>query len=291
MSAPDLLVVVDPVARHVDAESVRIARDVLGAGPVSVKVCLPRGREEVARAVARRGRRRPVVVGDDRALLGVVEQLHRERAGTGCRDAAPALLGVVPVGPEWTVSLARGLGLPADAVAAARAVLAGAEEPLDLLVEDGGPVLLGGVRIPSVARPARGPARPPEGTAPGVLGSLGRCAARVWPGRRPAVPLPRLRVEADGVLLADPGRPVAEVSVSTGSGATGGGLAEVVVRPAPGSARGPGPGRGCGPAVPPGAEAALVRARARAVTVSGPEFDTRRWTVSPSALRLTLPPR
>ncbi|MBW1604574.1 hypothetical protein JJV70_21215, partial [Streptomyces sp. JJ66] len=253
MSAPDLLVVVDPVARHVDGEAVRIARDVLSAGDVGVKVCLPRGREEVARAVARRGRRRPVVVGDDRALRGVVEQLHRER---GLPGAQPVVLGVVPVGPAWTVSLAQGLGLPVNAVAAARAVLAGAEQPLDLLVEDGGTVLLGGVRITpgSPARPAAKAARAPGAGAPGVLGPLGRCAVRMWRGRDraerhgadPATDLPRLRVEADGVVLAEPGRPVAEVSVSTGCGAAGGGLAEVVVRPAPAGGADAGAGAGAG---------------------------------------------
>ncbi|WP_431782028.1 diacylglycerol kinase [Streptomyces chumphonensis] len=270
MSAPDLLVVVDPAARHIDGESVRIARDVLSAGPGGVKMCLPRSREEIGRMVGRRGRRRPVLVGDDTALLCAVEQLHRE--GTGAQAVA---LGVVPVGPPGTLPLAEGMGLPLDAVTAARAVLAGADRVVDLLVDETGAVLLGGVRIP--AAPAGGPRRTPVPAAPAsVLGPLGRCAARVWPGRRGgALPLPRLRVEADGVVLADPGSPVAEVSVRTGPGGAGGGLAEVVVRPADAP-------RVAG-AVPP------VRARARAVTVSGPEFRTRTWTVSPSALRLTLP--
>ncbi|NEC47052.1 diacylglycerol kinase, partial [Actinospica acidiphila] len=58
-----LLVVIDPVARRADGESVRIARDVLRAGAAGAKVCLPDGPEEFARALARRGSRRPVVVG------------------------------------------------------------------------------------------------------------------------------------------------------------------------------------------------------------------------------------
>ncbi|MEE1929879.1 hypothetical protein V1J52_17110 [Streptomyces sp. TRM 70351] len=351
MSAPDLLVVVDPAARHLDGESVRIARDVLGAGAPGVKVCLPQNREGVARAVARRGRRRPVVVGDDRALLCAVEQLHRERTaadgarpdGPGARGAgrrgaggAPVpsavALGMVPVGPGWSVALAWELGLPLDVVTAARAVLAGTERPLDLLVDDAGGVVLGGLRIPAgraapaaVARfrdephdgwydgwydgprddrswdgryagardggldDARGDSRNggrdgsgaarATGAAPsGVLGSLGRRASRVWQCRRPEeAPLPRLRVEADGVVLAEPARPVAEVSVSTGPGGAGGGLAEVVVR------RGPAGGDGSA------ATASLVRVTARAVTVSGPEFRARTWTVHPSALRLTVP--
>ncbi|MGV9900196.1 hypothetical protein ACWDVV_40315, partial [Streptomyces tendae] len=54
-----LLVVVDPVARRLDGESVRIAKDVLSAGAAHTKVCLPDGPEEFARALRRRGSRRP----------------------------------------------------------------------------------------------------------------------------------------------------------------------------------------------------------------------------------------
>lgn len=73
MSAPEpaengaqqLLVVIDPVARRTDGESVRIAKDVLSAG-ATAKICLPDGPAEFARVLARRGARRPVVIGDDR---------------------------------------------------------------------------------------------------------------------------------------------------------------------------------------------------------------------------------
>ncbi|MDX3067640.1 diacylglycerol kinase, partial [Streptomyces sp. ND04-05B] len=61
MATPDqLLVVIDPLARRTDGEAVRIAKDVLSAGAASTKVCLPEGPEEFARALARRGSRRPV---------------------------------------------------------------------------------------------------------------------------------------------------------------------------------------------------------------------------------------
>ncbi|WP_241999642.1 diacylglycerol kinase [Streptomyces klenkii] len=146
MSAPDpgeqaLLVVIDPVARRVDGESVRIARDVLRGG-AATKICLPEGPEEVERALARRGRRRPVVIGDDRALLHVVTVLHRRR------ELADVPVSVVPVGPLPAVSVARRLGVPLGPVAAARAVLDGLERPLDVLVDDSGGVILGGLWIP-----------------------------------------------------------------------------------------------------------------------------------------------
>jgi hypothetical protein len=140
-----LLVVVDPVARRADGESVRIAKDVLGAG-ATVKVCLPDGPEEFAKALVRRGSRRPVVIGDDRALLRAVALLHRER------ELAGSVLSFVPVGAS--LSLARSLGVPTDAVAAARAALEGVARRLDLLVDDSDGVVLGDLRIPPVAHPA-----------------------------------------------------------------------------------------------------------------------------------------
>ncbi|WP_240507522.1 acylglycerol kinase family protein, partial [Streptomyces kanamyceticus] len=142
MSARDqLLVVIDPVARRTDGESVRIAKDVLSAG-ATVRFCLPDGPEDFAKALARRGARRLVVVGDDRALLRAVGTLHRER------DLAGSALSVVPVGAAQT--LARTLGVPSGAVAAARAVLEGVERRLDLLVDDSDGVVLGDLRIPPV---------------------------------------------------------------------------------------------------------------------------------------------
>lgn len=371
MSAPDpwqmppdavrgrpLLVLIDPAARRTDGESVRIAKDVLCAG-AAAKICLPDGPEEVERALARRGSRRPVVVGDHRALLRTVELLHRKR------ELADAALSMVPVGGSATRALARALGLPTDAVSAARTVLDGAAHRRDLLVDESGGVVLGGLRIsgedaahratygsgagaagdragaevggcgfapydgpddvpydapdgdsgldgdgPDGKRPGgggdgggdggpgreRGHGAPDAFPAPGghqpwwtpaartartaltllsLHGGIGLGGSR----RRVRPAAQRLRVEADGVLLADLDRPVERVSVSTAT--AGGGLAEVVIHPH----------AGAGP----------VRARARAITVSGPDFRyradtltrgpvrTRTWTVLTEAWHLMLP--
>ncbi|ANZ17716.1 hypothetical protein SNOUR_22165 [Streptomyces noursei ATCC 11455] len=338
-----LLVVIDPVARRTDGESVRIAKDVLCAG-AGAKICLPEGPEEFAQALARRGRRHPVVVGDDRALLRAVSLLHRER------ELAGVPLSMVPVGPPETVALSRALGVPTDAVAAARTVLDGGERPMDLLTDDSDGIVLGGLRIPcgdgAGALPGYAaygaPGEPAvHGATGGVAGYPGRAAApggvgadaadpghRGWwkpaartartalsllatpaagrwgaprpgaaeagGGRRGRVPAQRLRlrIEADGALLADLDRPVRGVSVVPGAGGDGeagaddpagrpGGLAEVVVH-WPGEER-------------------PIRVRARAVTVSGADFHyradalvggpvrTRTWTVQPGAWRLRLP--
>ncbi len=149
MTPDQLLVVIDPLARRTDGEAVRIAKDVLSAGAASTKVCLPEGQEEFARALSRRGSRRPVVVGDDRTLLRTVALLHRQR------ELAACALSLVPVGSA--LGLARSLGVPTGTVAAARAALDGVERRLDLLVDDSDGVVLGTLRIPALPGAA-----PPE---------------------------------------------------------------------------------------------------------------------------------
>ncbi|MGW5866229.1 diacylglycerol kinase [Streptomyces sp. NPDC055239] len=305
MSARDqLLVVIDPVARRTDGESVRIAKDVLGAG-ATARICLPEGPEEFTKALARRGARRPVVIGDDRALLRAVAVLHRERELESC------VVSVVPVGASQALS--RSLGVPAGAVAAARAVLEGAERRLDLLVDDSDGVVLGNLRIPPVASSpsdssasststsdsdsesdpgsGSGPTSTSTSTSGGTVVDnhpwLRTCQSLVrtlaHPSRVASAPGPapsRLRVEADGVLVVDLDQPVEGISVSTGAD----GLAQVEVRPS--SA---------------GAAPQVLRVRARTITVSGADFRyradavvggpvrTRTWSVRANAWGLMLP--
>ncbi|CAL9532747.1 hypothetical protein SUDANB140_04088 [Streptomyces sp. enrichment culture] len=278
-----LLVVVDPLARRTDGESVRIAKDVLSAGASHTKVCLADDPEEFARALRRRGSRRPVVVGDDGALLRAVALLHRQRELAGCA------LSVVPVGPA--LGLARSLGLPTGAVAAARAVLDGAERRLDLLVDDSDGVVLGTVEIPPVPVPAPEPGREGGGPGPGALRpwlrtcqSLVRTLASSRPARNAVPPgaagPARLRVEVDGVTLVDLDQPVEALTVTPG----GGGVAVVEARP-----------------LSVGAQASPLTASGRTVTVSGAHFryradavvcgpvGTRTWVAREEAWGLTLP--
>ncbi|MDN0198235.1 diacylglycerol kinase family protein [Streptomyces sp. S.PNR 29] len=273
-TSEQLLVVIDPVARRTDGESVRIAKDVLSAGAASTKVCLPDGPEEFARALRRRGSRRPVVVGDDRALVRAVSLLHRQRELAGCA------LSVVPVGPS--LGLSRSLGLPTGAVAAARAVLDGAERRMDLLVDDSDGVVLGAVGIPPVS--AREAALPLVRPWLRTCQSLVRTLVAARPSRLTSDPAgsgpARLRVEVDGATLVDLDQPVEGVSVSPGES----GVAEVEVRP-----------------VSVGAEATPLMAAGRTVTVSGAHFRyrgdvgvsgpvrTRTWVVREGAWALTLP--
>ncbi|XXZ50019.1 diacylglycerol kinase [Streptomyces cavourensis] len=265
--------VIDPAARRTDGESVRIAKDVLSAGS-HAKICLPDTPEEFARALSRRGSRRPVVVGDDHALLRAVAQLHKER------ELARGVLSLIPVGAAHALEVAHALGVPRGAVAAARTALDGAVRRLDLLVDDSDGVVLGRLRIPAPT-PAPGVGTPHTGvtavwdTCRSLMTSLVRPAA---PGAAAAPPgTYRLRVEADGVLLSDLDAPLRDVSVlSQGDG----GLADVVVRTSDGEE---------------------VTVEAKAVTVSGADFRyradiqtagpvrTRTWTVRAGAWGLMLP--
>ncbi|MEU1123111.1 diacylglycerol kinase [Streptomyces sp. NPDC005899] len=263
-----LLVLIDPLARRFDGESVRIAKDVLSAGS-HAKICLPDGPDEFARALSRRGGRRPVVVGDDHALLRAVAQLHRER------ELVDSTLSLIPVGAPHTVELAHALGVPRGAVAAARTALDGAARRLDLLVDDSDGVVLGDLRIPASGAS-------PGSAAPHTVWDTCRTlvAALVRPAPASASSPPRaqrLRVEADGVLLNDLDRPVEGVSVTAQGD---GGLADVVIHTTSGE---------------------LLRAEAKAVTVCGPDFRyradiqvagpvrTRTWTVRAGAWGLVLP--
>ncbi|MFG2398086.1 diacylglycerol kinase catalytic domain-containing protein [Streptomyces lydicus] len=324
-----LLVVIDPVARSTDGESVRIAKDVLCAG-AGAKICLPEGPEEFARILARRGQRRPVVIGDDRALLRVVSLLDKQR------QLAEVPVSMVPVGAPAAVALSRALGVPTDTVTAARTVLDGGERLMDLLRDDSDGIVLGGLRIPCAAdghdavrhllgpqvpRPAA-PRDPVEVRAAtevwGGAAAAETGAPRPWwrpaartartalallapaAGRRARVPAQRLRIEADGVLLADLDRPVRGVSVvpAARAGADGPDGA----RPVAGGMDGAGAGGELAEVVVHWAgEAQPVRARAHAVTVSGADFHyradavvggpvrTRTWTVQAGAWRLQLP--
>ncbi|MEU2491667.1 diacylglycerol kinase [Streptomyces sp. NPDC007883] len=270
MSAPDqLLVVIDPVARRIDGESVRIAKDVLCAGSAA-KICLPDGPEEFSRALARRGSRRPVVIGDDRALQRAVGLLHR------ARELADEALSLVPVGAGASVEVARSLGVPTSAVAAARAVLDGAAHPLDLLADDSDGVVLADLRIPAGPGAVVAEAAAQTGSVWHTCRSLVRTLVRPVPPVPAGIRTHRLRVEADGVLLSDLDEPVEDVRVRAADGA-----AEVTVHRR--------------------SDAGPVRTLAKVVTVSGADFRyradalvagpvrRRTWTLRPRAWSLTLP--
>jgi diacylglycerol kinase (ATP) len=287
-----LLVITDLVTRDTESESFRVALDVLRATHTVRTVC-PQSGEELGAALARRGRRRPVVVGDEETLHAVVEALYRRD------ELAGSLLGWIPVGCRG--GLARSLGISPEPAQAARTVVRGEERWLDLLVDDAGGIAVDSVRV-AVSSPSPSPARllsPRDAAAAGIsllLAGVRRAAQQ-------------LQVEADGTILTHLGRRMLRLGIGTVPRPAGGsaeappdpgtGLAEVVLSEAngplsrlgyPGLHR---PGSG-------GREALHV-VRARAVTVSGREFAyaadgvtcgpvaVRTWQVEHSAWRLTVP--
>jgi hypothetical protein len=256
-AGPDhLLVLLDPVARRSDGESVRIARDVL-CGGADVKVALPESPSELDRALARRGRRRPVVIGSDLAVQRVLQALHRHR------ELGVDALGVVPVGGPGAVAAVRALGVPPEPVAAARAVIGGSSRKLDLLIDDADEVVLGDLRI-----------RPYRRSRPGWRSLWAKFSA----AEQATAPAghPRLRIEADGRLLAEVHRPPCRLDVTVPAGA---GALELLLRTG-GEPR---------------------RIRAGSLTVTGHGFDgeadgralgtlgARTWTVHAGAWELVLP--
>ncbi|MEY9849434.1 hypothetical protein ABH940_006540 [Streptacidiphilus sp. BW17] len=264
-----VLVLVSPAALSHDGESVRVARDVLGAA-LPMKAVVPQSLLDLERALARRGRRRPVVIGDDRYLQQVVQLLHQQAT----LDAAP--VGLIPVGRGHRIEVARALGAATHPVRAARAVVSGADRLLDLLVDDHGGVVLDAVRIPAACSPRANTVASAWWTTVGrrVVRALAPPSARV-----PAQP--PLRVEADGRLLADPAHPMRGLALRSSEGS-----AEVRI-----SARN-------------GRSAIPLTVQARQVTVAGgagglftyeadhalsPPVHERTWTVEPSAWTLRVP--
>jgi hypothetical protein len=323
-------VVVSPAALALDGESVRVARDVLGAA-FDVKLVVPGSLAELERTLSRRGGRRLVVIGDDHALHQVVQLLH-EQSGLG---SGP--LGIIPVGKGEKVTLARSLGAAGRPVDAARAIVRGSVRSLGLLVDESGGVVLGGLRIPGRGGPgqglgaatepgraaAAGPSRTRRRTVPqqadgeaaerslrankaaaarGLLltstclewgSQLARTARTVAAQLIPARSGPgqALRVEADGHLLADLDHPI-RLLAAWNAGTRGG--AEDTEN-----------GLMEVLVSPPSAAEGPLRVRARRITVTGGpstsftyEADDapggpvqqRTWTVEPAAWQLTVPP-
>ena len=282
-------------AGSTEESEIEAARAVLAeAGPVEVvSTATP---EELDRALDSCGDRRLVVAGGDGSLHLAVTRL-RARG-----ELADRPIALVPLGTGN--DLARALDLPLDAAEAARLVLTGRHQPMDLLVDDVGGVVVNAVHVGIGAEAAESAGRwKPR------LGVLAYPLGAVAAGLRSTGY--RLRVEVDGTVLADDHRRALMVGIGNGPGIGGGtrllpaarpddGLLDVMVS------------RSTGPFARVRFGAALqsgthlqdpdVRfARGRTVTVSGEpvgvnadgelgdEVTRRTWTVEPGAWSLLRP--
>jgi diacylglycerol kinase (ATP) len=154
------------------------------------------------------GRRQLVVAGGDGSVHGVVAALNRRN------ELRQTVLGLIPIGTGN--DFARGLGIPLDPEAAARAVLAGKVGPIDLVVDDAGDVVVNNVRFGMGAEASRQAIKWKN-----RLGRLGYAIGAVMAALRPR--LLRVLILVDDELVADVDRAVLDISV--GNGATvGGGL-------------------------------------------------------------------
>jgi diacylglycerol kinase family enzyme len=290
-----MLLLVNEAAGSADQATLAKVRSALSAaGRVEVAVC---GQPEDLEAALDRRPAGPVVVaGGDGSVHTVVNALARRR------ELGDTVLGLVPMGTGN--DLARGVGIPLDPVAAARRVVEGQPEQLDLIRDDTGDLAVNAVHI-GVGGEAAVAARrwkPAFGRASFRLGSLtAGIRATGW----------RLRIILDGRPLAGRDGRVLMVGLSNAPVIGGGtplapgarsddGLMDVVVS----FATGPIERLSYAVRLRKGTHLErpdVLHARAREATVEGDPFPinadgevggpvrTRTWSVAPKSWRLILP--
>lgn len=162
---------------------------------------------ELDSVLHRRGGRQIVVAGGDGSLHAVIAALHRRN------ELAKAVVGLVPLGTGN--DFARGLGIPLDPAAAARIVLDGNVQPVDLIVDNLGEVVVNNVHVGVGAQASRD-ARPFKA----LLGRFGYVLGAMKAAVKP--PFLRLRVQVDDHVVADFAHPILMVAIGNGSRVGGG---------------------------------------------------------------------
>ena len=200
-----ILLVTNIDAGSADDKRLSAAVDVLRAS-TTVDVCSTSRPSELDDVLDRLAGRRLVVAGGDGSLHNVVAALARRH------ELKQTVLGLIPVGTGN--DFARGTGIPLDPEAAARVVSTGTARPIDLVVDDGGSVVVNNVRLGLGAEASRKARKWKE-----RLGRLGYAIGAVQAALRP--PPLHLLIEVDEEVVADVDRPVLDVSI--GNGATVGG--------------------------------------------------------------------
>lgn len=299
---------VDPLLVIANAEAGGEERDDL---EVALRVLREHADVEVARTsnpgeldgtLHRAGSRTIVVAGGDGSLHAVVAALHRRQ------ELGERTLALLPFGTGN--DFARTLGIPLEPEPAARAVLDGHVQPMDLVVDEVGQVVVNNVHLGASAQASRRASRWKKRLGKVGLGILGYPIGAALAAVKP--PYVRLRVAVDGEVVADVDEPVLMVAI--GNGATVGGgmpvtpgadpsdrVLDVMVS------------RATGPVEKFAYVASMVVGRherrddvvarsGRTVTVSGEEFylsadgeidgpeRRRTWRLEPGAYRMVVPP-
>jgi len=209
-------VAVDPLLLITHAEAG--GADDLGAalevlhGHASVEVAETSNPGELDGVLHRAGSRPIVVAGGDGSLHAVIATLHRRN------DLAGKVLGLLPLGTGN--DFARTIGMPLDPVEAAKALVSGTPRPMDLIVDELGEVVVNSVHVGASALASRRGATWKDRLGPFGLGLVGYPLGAALAAVRP--PFVRLRVEVDGVVVADIDRHVLMVAVGNGASVGGG---------------------------------------------------------------------
>jgi diacylglycerol kinase (ATP) len=212
LAVEPLLLITHADAGHSD--DLGAALEVLGTH-ASVEVCETSNPGELDGVLHRAGSRPIVVAGGDGTLHAVVATLYRRN------DLHGKVLGLLPLGTGN--DFARTVGMPLDAVEAAKAIVSATPQPMDLIVDELGEVVVNGVHVGAGALASRRGATWKERLGPFGLGIVGYPIGAAMAALRP--PALRLHVQVDGEVVADVDRRVLMVAV--GNGASVGGGAEL----------------------------------------------------------------
>jgi len=201
-----MLVVTNDLAGRTEEEPISAAIGRLAlAGPVERVVS--RAESDLDAILDRRGDRMLVVVGGDGSLHTAVRALWRRG------EAADCPVGLIPLGTGN--DFARGVGIPLDPVAAANLITTTPAQPVDLVTDDDGDVVVNAVHVGVGAEAAEAakPLKPylkilsfPIG---GVLAGF---RTRGW----------RLRVVVDGVPVTNGRQRVLMAGLANGPSIAGG---------------------------------------------------------------------
>jgi YegS/Rv2252/BmrU family lipid kinase len=171
--------------------------------------------EHLAEALEHADERPVAIAGGDGSLHALVNALHAVDKLAGCP------LGLIPLGTGN--DFARGVGIPLDGAEAARVIVNGHVQPVDVIVDDCDRVVINNVHLGVGADASRKARKWKPRFGAVKLGRLGYVVGALDAGLRPD--FIEATVTVDGEVLAPPTR-VAQVAI--GNGSTVGGGTELV---------------------------------------------------------------
>jgi len=201
-----MLLITNADAGTNDDENLERALTVLRQA-ADVEVAATSDQGELDGVLHRSGGRRIVVAGGDGSLHAVVAALHRRH------ELADTVLGLIPLGTGN--DFARGADIPLDPEEAARVVVAGEVRPVDVIVDCLGEVVVNNVHLGVGAQAAKNAT-----TWKKPLGRLGYVVGAATAAVNP--PFVRVRVEVDGVEVADLAHPILMMAIGNGPNVGGG---------------------------------------------------------------------